>query len=276
MRCGKPRTPSSTPRARSPPVPRMLATGSILKRMMMTVVVALLGCAYMAMYNTGYQAHLAISVGRRRSTPGRPGRWRPWGWAFDPASIWACIIHGALYYLPILIVTLVAGGFWEVVFAIVRKHEINEGFFVTWMLFPLILPATTPALAGGLGDLLWCRRRQGDLWRHRDELPQPGAHRSRLSLFRLSGRDLGRQGVDHRHHRCRRGERCHLAGQCRRAADRRLWPQGVTWWDAFIGTIPGSMGETSALACLIGAVILIATGVGSWRIMGGVVAGTAS
>jgi Na+-transporting NADH:ubiquinone oxidoreductase subunit B len=199
--------------------------GLDLKRMMMTVVVALVGCAYMAMYNTGYQAHLAISRGAAPLDTWQTRAMEAMGMGFDPGSIWACIIHGALYYLPIVIVTMVAGGLWEVLFAIVRKHEVNEGFFVTWMLFPLILPATTP---------LW--------W-----------------IAATTGAD-GVSGATWLANASEQGQAA-LA-------------QGVTWWDAFIGTIPGSMGETSALACLVGAVILIATGVGSWRIMSGVIVGT--
>jgi len=61
------------------------------------------------------------------------------------------MIHGLLYFLPIYIVTLAAGGFWEVLFACIRKHEVHEGFFVTSLLFPLILPPTIPLWQVALG-----------------------------------------------------------------------------------------------------------------------------
>ena len=66
------------------------------------------------------------------------------GLAFTPGNWLACTVHGALYYLPVLIVTFAVGGTWEVIFAIVRKHEVNEGFLVTGALLPLTLPPTIP------------------------------------------------------------------------------------------------------------------------------------
>jgi hypothetical protein len=63
----------------------------------------------------------------------------------------ACVVHGALYFLPLYIVTMVVGLSWEVLFAIVRRVEVNEGFFVTGILFPLILPPTTPLWQAALG-----------------------------------------------------------------------------------------------------------------------------
>ncbi len=73
------------------------------------------------------------------------------GLPFDPGNLWACVVHGALYFLPVLIVTFAVGGFWEVLFATVRRHEVNEGFLVTGFLFPLILPATIPLWQVALG-----------------------------------------------------------------------------------------------------------------------------
>nr|WP_293275377.1 RnfABCDGE type electron transport complex subunit D [Nannocystis sp.] len=107
--------------------------------MMITVVVALLPCVLFAVYNTGFQANNAIAHGASALA-----NWRTWlytalGFAFDPTSILACMIHGALYFLPVYLVTMLVGGHAEVIFAIARKHEINEGFLVTGLLFPLTL-----------------------------------------------------------------------------------------------------------------------------------------
>ena len=77
-----------------------------LKRLMSTVIVALLGCIWMAMYNTGLQAHLAIASGAPPLDTWQTGAMQSLGVAFDPSSLWACAVHGALYYLPILLVTL--------------------------------------------------------------------------------------------------------------------------------------------------------------------------
>ena len=123
-----------------------------LKRMMMLVVIAALPCVYMALYNTGLQANLALDPARVASLSG----WRHdvirWlGVGYSPDSMTACIVHGALYFLPLYVVTMVVGLSWEVLFAVVRRLEVNEGFFVTGILFPLILPPTTPLWQAALG-----------------------------------------------------------------------------------------------------------------------------
>src|SRR5512145_3180573 len=123
-----------------------------LKRIMMTVVIAALPCVLMAMFNTGLQANLAID-------PAKVGQLDGWrhavisllGTGYAPSSAIANFVHGALYFLPLYIVTMVVGLTWEVMFAIVRKVEVNEGFFVTGILFPLILPPTTPLWQAAIG-----------------------------------------------------------------------------------------------------------------------------
>ena len=79
------------------------------------------------------------------------------GISLDPSSIFANVMHGLLYFLPIYMTTLVVGGIFEVIFATVRGHEVNEGFLVTSMLYTLIMPATAPLVAGGIGHhrLVW-------------------------------------------------------------------------------------------------------------------------
>lgn len=255
--------------------PSHVRDGLDVKRLMTTVVVALAGCVFMAMYNTGYQAHLAISQGAAPLHSWQSEAMRTLGLAFDPQSLLACIVHGALYYLPVLIVTLAAGGAWEALFAIVRKHDINEGFLVTWMLFPLILPANTPlwqvALGISFGVLVGKEVFGGTGF----NILNP-ALTARAFLFFAYPADIT-------------GDTMWIA-----AATTADGVSGATWlaqasvggqqvianglgfWDAFVGFIPGSMGETSALACLVGAVILVVTGVGSWQIMVSVLAGTAA
>ncbi len=247
--------------------------GIDLKRLMSTVVVALLGCVFMAMYNTGYQAHLAISQGAPALDTWQTGVMQSMGYAFDPADPWANIFHGALYYLPILIVTLAVGGLWEAVFAVIRGHEINEGFLVTWMLFPLILPATTPLWQVALGISFGVVVGKEIFGGTGKNIFNP-ALMARAFLFFAYPVQLS-------------GDRVWIAAQTSsdgisgatwlaRAAEGgevALAP-AVSWWDAFLGFIPGSMGETSTLACLLGAAILIGSGIGSWRIMAGVALGS--
>jgi Na+-transporting NADH:ubiquinone oxidoreductase subunit B len=252
------------------------------KRVMMVVVYALIPAVIMALYNTGYQANLIFSkLGRLAASGWRINILTALGVGFDPNSILANIFHGALYFLPVYIVTMAVGGFWEVLFAVVRKHEIQEGFLVTGLLFPLILPPAIPLwqvaigisfgivigkeVFGGVGmnilnPALTARaflffayplKITGDaVWAAVDGLSMatPLAVISEKGLSGLAAIPVNIQGVD-------------------------LHPVAVTFKDAFLGLIPGSMGETSTLACLIGAVILIMTGVGSWRIMVSVLAG---
>ena len=123
-----------------------------MKRMMITVVAALGPCILMAMFNTGYQANSAIEAMGITSAPG----WRGMiinllGVGYAPTNVIASIVHGALYFIPLFLITNIVGGLWEVLFASVRKHEINEGFLVTGMLFPLTLPPTMPLWQAAIG-----------------------------------------------------------------------------------------------------------------------------
>jgi Na+-transporting NADH:ubiquinone oxidoreductase subunit B len=247
-----------------------------LKRMMMLVVIATLPCVFMAMYNTGLQANLALDPAKAAALTG----WRHavLGWlgvGYAPTSIAACTIHGALYFLPLYVVTMVVGLSWEVLFAIMRKEEVNEGFFVTGILFPLILPPDTPlwqaALAITFGVVL-AKEVFGGTGMN---FVNP-ALAARAFLFFAYPADIS-------------GDRVWTAippeaavdgfsgatmlAQLRTITDPAMLDSGA-WVTAFLGFEPGSMGETSALACLLGAALLIVTGIGSWRTMAGVTLGT--
>ena len=247
-----------------------------LKRMMMLVVIAGLPCAFMAMINTGLQANLAIDPARVASLEGwRHDALRLLGVGYSPSSSLANLIHGALYFLPLYIVTMVVGLTWEVLFAAVRKIEVNEGFFVTGFLFPLILPPTTPLWQAALGisfGVIFAKEVYGGTGMNFVNV----ALAARAFLFfaypaEISGDKVwtavspefavdGFSGAT-------------VLSQIRQATAPFV-DLNLSWWQAFVGLERGSMGETSALACLIGAVILIATGIGSWRLMAGVALGT--
>ena len=263
-------TPGSTTRGAS-----HVRDGLDLKRMMMTVVVALLPCVLMAMYNTGFQAHLAISNGALPLDTWQTGAMKALGFgAFDAADLISCVIHGALYYLPVLLMTFMVGGNCEALFSIVRQHEINEGFLVTGMLFPLILPLTIPLWQVALGIAFGVIIGKEIFGGTGMNILNP-ALTSRAFLFfaypaQISGDAVwiaadtsvdGSSGAT-------------WLANAAVSGSAALVSSTVTWWDAFLGFIPGSMGKTSTLACLIGAAILIASGIGSWRIMLGVVAGS--
>jgi Na+-transporting NADH:ubiquinone oxidoreductase subunit B len=249
-----------------------------LKRIMMTVVIATLPCVLMAMFNTGLQANLAIDPARAASIEG----WRHdvirWlGSGYSPRSAVANFVHGALYFLPLYIVTMVVGLTWEVLFAIVRKVEVNEGFFVTGILFPLILPPTTPLWQAALGISFGVVIAKEVFGGTGMNFINP-ALAARAFLFFAYPAEIS-------------GDKVWTAVPAGAAVDGfsgatvlgqlRVMTQpfeeaGFSWFRAFFGFEPGSMGETSALACLIGAVIIAVTKVGSWRIMVGVALGTSA
>ena len=247
-----------------------------LKRMMMTVVIATLPCVYMALYNTGLQANLALDPAKLASL----SDWRHdvirWlGVGFSPASMSACIVHGALYFLPLYAVTMVVGLSWEVLFAVVRRLEVNEGFFVTGILFPLILPPTTPLWQAALGISFGVVLGKEVFGGTGMNFVNP-ALAARAFLFFAYPADIS-------------GDKVWTAmppeavvdgfsGATVLAQMRQMTApfaeQPFSWMQAFVGLERGSMGETSALACLIGAAILVFTGIGSWRTMAGVTLGT--
>ncbi|HOI29314.1 MAG TPA: NADH:ubiquinone reductase (Na(+)-transporting) subunit B [Melioribacteraceae bacterium] len=237
-----------------------------LKRMMMTVVIALIPAVLMACYNTGLQANLGLQeLGLAGSSHWQAQVIQWIGIGFDPSNILGNFIFGALYFLPVYIVTIAVGGIWEVIFAVVRKHEINEGFLVTSLLFPLILPPNIPywqVAAGVTFGVVIAKEVFGGVGMN---ILNP-ALAGRAFLFfaypaEISG-DKVWVAVDG----------LSRATALAQFADPAMTPS-YSWTDSFLGFIPGSMGETSALACLIGAVILIVSKVGSWKIMFSIVAG---
>ena len=113
-----------------------------LKRIMITVIIALVPCTLMALWNTGYQANSALA-----EIGAMPGGWRGSIMALigvDPGSIISNMAHGALYFVPIYLVTVVAGSVWEALFNLIRGHEFSEAYLVTSLLLPLTLPPTIP------------------------------------------------------------------------------------------------------------------------------------
>lgn len=240
-----------------------------MKRMMVTVIVALIPVVVMAFYNTGLQINLAL---QQQSIEHAPG-WRGallvlLGIGSEPDRVLDNMLLGALYFLPVYIVTLLTGGFWEVLFACIRQQTISEGFLVTSLLFALILPPGIP----------WWQVMIG------------------ISFGVVIGKEIfGGVGMNILNPA--------LVGRCflffsypKQMTGNTVWVPvdgysratplaelpdlelelSVSWQDAFYGFIPGSMGETSALACLVGALILIVSRVGSWRIMTGVILGMVS
>ncbi|MEM9968538.1 MAG: NADH:ubiquinone reductase (Na(+)-transporting) subunit B [Pseudomonadota bacterium] len=238
-----------------------------MKRIMTYVVLATIPCIVMALYNTGYHTNLAIAEF------GASG-WRAWiietlGIGFNPANPFANIMHGAMYFIPIYITTLVAGGLFEVIFATIRRHEVNEGFLVSSMLYTLILPATTPLWQVALGIIFGVVIGKEVFGGTGKNFLNPALTGRAFLYFaypaQMSGDSVwvpvdGYTGATA------------LAVSAAEGVQ-ELAARGMTWWDSFLGFVPGSMGETSTLAALIGLVFLLATRIANYRMVVGCLGG---
>ena len=188
------------------------------------------------------------------------------------AGICSKMIIGAVYFLPVYLVVFAVGAFWEVLFCLVRGHEVNEGFFVTSILFALILPPTIPLWQAALGisfGVVIAKEIFGGTGRN---FMNP-ALAGRAFLFFSYPANIS-------------GTNCWVpVDGFSGATPLAQWSEGgesalvnfagekISWMDAFLGNIPGSMGEVSTLMILVGGLIIVATGIASWRIMAGVVIG---
>ena len=240
-----------------------------LKRVMTTVWWCAFFPMFAGMYFVGLQANLAMDQMGIESL----GGWR--GWiveliaGYDANNWWDCLVYGAVFYVPIYMVTFVVGGAWEVLFAIKRGHEINEGFFVTSILFTLIVPASIPLWQVVLGISFGVVIGKEIFGGTGKNFLNP-ALTGRAFLFfaypaEISG-DAVWTAVDG-------FSGATVLGIAALDGMQGIAASGLTWMDAFIGNMQGSIGETSSLAIFIGGFILLVTKVASWRIIAGVMLG---
>lgn len=232
-----------------------------LKRMMMTVIIAMIPCLIFGMWNTGHMHFLATGL---------------------EADFIQKILFGAKYVIPVVAVSYATGLSVEFTFATIRRHDVNEGFLVSGMLIPLIMPATIPlwqvALAtifaviiakevfGGTGmNILnvaltaraflyfaYPSQISGEVWTVlADATPVEGfSGATALAVaYQTTVEDIGSVTTA-------------LA-----STNNVISSDFFSFSNMFFGYIPGSIGETSAFWALIGGVILVATGVGSWKII---------
>jgi len=265
-------TPASVTRTAS-----HVRDGIDLKRMMVLVVMALTPCFFMAFYNTGYQANLAISHGAASLESWRESFLMWLGLGHDQKNFLDNLLLGGLYFLPVYAVTILVGGLWEVLFAIVRKHEINEGFLVTSALFPLTLPPTIPLWQVALGISFGVVIGKEIFGGTGKNFLNPALTARAFLYFAYPAQITGvavwtaAERPDSTSGATPLGVMADTqVGQTAPAIETVV---GHSWWDCFLGFIPGSMGETSVVACLLGAGLLLFVGIGSWRIMAGVVLG---
>lgn len=244
--------------------------GIDLKRVMIYVWVAAMPCVLMGCYNVGLQANQVMaSMGVTEVVGWRGDILTMFGIGNDPSSIFDNFWHGFWYWFPIYATVFIVGGFWEVLFASVRGHEINEGFFVTSILFSLIVPASLPLWQAALGISFGIVIGKEVFGGTGKNFLNPALTARAFLYFaypaQLSG-DAVWVAVDG------------YSGATALSVAASDGVQGLTnagysIQQSLTGYIAGSIGETSLIAIGIGAVFLLFTKIASWRIMLGVVVG---
>lgn len=236
-----------------------------LKRMMITVVIAMIPCLLFGIYNTGHQHMLATGL--------TAGLWENFGEKFTT---------GAILVLPIVIVAYAAGGLVEGIFAVIRKHPINEGFLVTGMLIPLVVPATTHLWQVALATIFAVVIAKEVFGGTGMNVLNVAMTARAFLYFAYPAQISGDQVWTYL------GDKAPVDGFSGATALAVVYDAGVKntravealndhnavlgdgmfgFFNLFMGWIPGSIGETSTLMALVGAAILVGTGVASWKII---------
>ena len=240
--------------------------GVDLKRIMITVWLAAFPAMFYGMYNLGFQANGVLPPGQ--GVEGWHGFLIELLGGYDASSIWDCFWYGAVFFLPIYIVTFLVGISWEILFAIRRGHEVNEGFFVTSILFALTCPPDIPLWQVALGISFGVVIGKEIFGGTGKNFLNPALTGRAFLYFaypaQMSGDAIWR-AVDG----FTGAAPLSVVATDGMAALQQQW----SWMDAFLGAIPGSIGETSTLAILIGGALLLLTRVASWRIIAGVMIG---
>ncbi len=252
-----------------------------LKRMMSIVVLALLPCVVMACYNTGYQASLgassyaAVSGDGLASDQANSAVQDALGWRYlvaglpDAGSFWGNLLLGATYFIPVYIVCMMAGGICEVIFSIIRKHEVNEGFLVTGLLFPLTLPPTIPLWQVAVGIIFGVVIGKEVFGGTGRNFLNPALTARAFLYFAYPAQSSGDKvwnaigNVDGVSGATVLGNVAALPNK----AEAMKYLEGFEYANYGFGFCMGSMGETSTLFCALGAFVLVLSGIGSWRIM---------
>ncbi|GGH76290.1 NADH:ubiquinone reductase (Na(+)-transporting) subunit B [Phaeocystidibacter marisrubri] len=228
-----------------------------LKRTMVTVIFALVPAMIFGMWNTGYWHFTALGV---------------------ESTLMENFLYGVQILLPMIIVTYAAGLGVEILFSYLRKHPVNEGFLVSGMLIPLIMPADIPLWMVAISTIFAVLIGKEVFGGTGMNILNPALTARAFAFFAypswmsgdqvwISGLKSGEGVVDGFSGATALGQ--YAAGSEAPA----IGGQALDAYHAFIGQIPGSIGETSTLAILIGAIMLIASGIGSWKIMLSGVAG---
>jgi len=241
-----------------------------LKRVMIYVWIAAMPAVIMGCYNTGLQANTVMaSMGITEVAGWRGDILTMFGIGIDPNSVFDNFWHGFWYWFPIYAIVFIVGGFWEVLFASVRGHEINEGFFVTSILFSLIVPATLPLWQAAVGISFGIVIGKEVFGGTGKNFLNP-ALTARAFLYFAYPAQISGDAVWVAVDGFSNPTALSVAAQ---GGVEALTQAGFGIQQSFMGHIAGSIGETSLIAIGLGALFLLATKVASWRIMLGVVAG---
>ena len=254
-----------------------------LKRIMIMVWLSVFPALFWGLYNVGNQTIMAL--GHQPAvelTTLLDGHWRFWladflGASLDAgAGVYSKMLIGALYFLPIYLTVFIVGGCWEVLFCIVRRHEVNEGFFVTSILFAMIVPPTLPLWQAALGisfGVVIAKELFGGTGKN---FMNP-ALAGRAFLFfaypaQISGDAVwvpvdGYSGAT---------ALSQWAAGGQHALINNATGQPISWLDAFHGNLPGSIGEVSTLMILLGMLMIVYMRIASWRIIVAVLLGMAA
>nr|WP_068117200.1 NADH:ubiquinone reductase (Na(+)-transporting) subunit B [Tropicimonas marinistellae] len=242
-----------------------------MKRIMIYVFLATMPCLFFGMWNTGHGANVALAaLGEEAHTGWRIGLMQWLGFGLNPDNILSSMFHGFLWFLPIYVVTMVVGLFWEILFAVIRGHEVNEGFFVTSILYVLIVPASTPLWQVALGISFGVVIGKEVFGGTGKNFLNPALVARAFLYFaypaQMSGDSVwtpvdGFSGAT-------------ALGITAANGVEGLAEYDISFWSAFWGNMQGSFGETSVVMCMIGLAFLLVTKIANWRLVAGCVAGT--
>ena len=244
---------------------------------MIFVVIALLPCLLFGIYNTGFQSNLLYVFENKIITEGLKETAMEL-YYLEPFisrnlnNLWV----GLFTVLPIVIVVYSVGGLCEAIFSIIRRHEINEGFLVTGMLIPLCLPPDIPLWMVGVATAFGIVIGKEIFGGTGFNVFNPALVARAFLFFSypqyMSGDKawVVKGGEEYMTKATPLGDLANAEISANGSIPTVSEVSDYSWMEMFIGFVPGSIGETSALCILIGALFLIVTGIGSWRTMFGV------
>lgn len=239
-----------------------------LKRIMITVWLCAFPAMFYGMYNLGFQANTILADMNVTSVEGWRGALIGFFAGHDAGSVWDNLIYGAVYFVPIYMTVFIVGGFWEVLFAMKRGHEVNEGFFVTSILFALTCPPSLPLWQAALGISFGIVIGKEVFGGTGKNFLNP-ALTGRAFLYFAYPASMSGDAVWTAVDGYTGATSLSIAAQ----QGMEALSSQITWLDAFFGNVHGSVGEVSTFAILLGGAVMLAMGIASIRIVGGVLIG---